>query len=258
MGNTSFEGKVAVVTGGNSGLGKATALKFAASGAKVVIAARRIPEGEETVRLIRSAGGEALFVQTDVSKAEQVETMVRRTVEIYGRLDCAFNNAGVGRGAGRVHEVQEEDWDTVMDVNLKGTWLCMKYEVQQMLKQAGGAIVNDSSMAGLVGYSLGTAYSASKHGIVGLTKSAALQYAADGIRINAICPGIIPTPNIQSIFNRVPALEEWALAASPLGRLGTAEEIAQTVVWLCSEEASYVTGLAMLVDGGINAGLKPS
>jgi NAD(P)-dependent dehydrogenase (short-subunit alcohol dehydrogenase family) len=192
-----------------------------------------------------------------VSIAQQVEALVTRTVEVYGRLDCAFNNAGVGRGGGRVHEFLEEDWDAVMAIYLKGTWLCMKYEIQQMLKQGGGAIVNDSSMAGLVGYSLGTAYSASKHGIVGLTKSAALQYAADGIRIIAICPGIIPTGNLQSIFDRVPGLEEWALAASPLGRLGTAEEIASAVVWLCSEEASYVTGLAMLVDGGINAGLKP-
>lgn len=255
--NASSQGKVVIVTGGNSGLGQAAALRFAQCGARVVIAARRQPEGEATVSLIRSAGGEARFIQTDVSSAQQVENMVARTVETYGRLDCAFNNAGVGRGGARVHEFQEEDWDAVMDINLKGTWLCMKYEIHQMLQQGGGAIVNDSSMAGLVGYSLGTAYSASKHGIVGLTKSAALQYAADGIRINAICPGIIRTNIVQGIFDRAPAMEDWALGVSPMGRLGTADEIASAVVWLCSDQASYVTGLAMLVDGGINAGLKP-
>ena len=251
-----FEGKVAIVTGGNSGIGLATAIKFAELGAKVAIAARRAEEGEAAVETIRSNGGEAIFIRTDVSDADQVEAMVTRTVGTYGRLDLAFNNAGGGGGSGRLHEFQEDDWDRTMDVNLKGTWLCMKYEIDHMLKQGGGAIVNDSSMAGLVGYSKGHAYAAAKHGVVGLTKSAALQYAADGIRINAVCPGIIPTPPLERTLDSDPELVKWAQDVSPLGRFGTPEEIAEAVVWLCSNASSYVTGLAMLVDGGINSGLN--
>ena len=216
-----LEGKVAIVTGGNSGIGLATAKKFAQLEAKVVIAARRIEEGEEAAKNIRDDGGDAIFIQTDVTKSDQVEAMVHKTVNTYGRLDFAFNNAGIARGSGRVHELEEEDWDWTVDVFLKGTWLCMKYEIIQMLKRGSGAIVNDSSMAGLVGYPRGTAYSPAKHGVVGLTKTAALQYAADGIRVNAVCPGIIPTPTLKGILDSNPDLMKSFQELSPLGRLGT-------------------------------------
>ena len=244
-----FEGKVALVTGGNSGIGRATAIQFAREGAKVVIAARRVPEGEETEQMIRDAGGDATFVQTDVSNAADAEAMVAKTVEIYGRLDCAFNNAGViSHDSGRTHEHSEEEWDRIIDINLKGVWLCMKYEITQMLKQGGGAIVNDSSTDGLIGSFDGAAYIASKHGVVGLTKTAALEYAQQSIRVNAVCPGFILTP-MSSVVND-PAKEPESLAKIPLGRIGAPEEIAEAVIWLCSDAASFVTGHAMSVDGG--------
>ena len=249
-----FEGRVAVVTGGNSGIGRATAIRFAQEGAKVVVAARRIQQGEETVEEIRGAGGEAIFVRTDVSKAAEVESMVSRTVEAYGRLDYAFNNAGTGTG-GPMHEATEEDWDRVIDVNLKGVWLCMKYEIAQMLAQSGGAIVNVSSVAGLVGEGNAPIYAASKFGVVGLTRSSALQYARSGIRINAVCPGAVLTPGLQRTFEGRPEVEEWFGAHEPIGRLGEPNEIAEAVVWLCSDAASFVTGVAMPVDGGMVAGI---
>jgi len=249
-----FEGKVAVITGGNSGIGKATALGFARAGAKVVVAARRIQQGEETVEEIRRAGGEAIFVRTDVSKAAEVEAMVDQAVEAYGRLDFAFNNAGTSTG-GPMHEAAEDDWDRVIDVNLKGAWLCMKYEIAQMLAQGGGAIVNDSSGAGLVGLGPSPIYGASKFGVVGLTRSAALQYAKSGIRINAVCPGAVLTPGLQRVFDTQPEAEEWFRAHEPIGRFGEPNEIADAVVWLCSDTASFVTGVAMPVDGGMVAGI---
>ncbi len=249
-----FDGKVAVVTGGNSGIGRATAIRFAQEGAKVVVAARRIQQGEETVEEITSAGGEAIFVSTDVSKAAQVESMVNQAVEAYGRLDFAFNNAGTST-SGLMHEATEEDWDRVIDVNLKGVWLCMKYEITQMLAQGGGAIVNDSSGAGLVGEGNAPIYAASKFGVVGLTRSSALRYARSGIRINAVCPGAVPTPGLQGALDRRPELEEWFGAHEPIGRLGEPNEIAEAVVWLCSDSASFVTGVAMPVDGGMVAGV---
>ncbi len=249
-----FEGKVAVVTGGSSGIGRATAIRFAQKGAKVVVAARGIQQGEETVQEIRSAGGESIFVRTDVSKAAEVESMVSQAVEAYGRLDYAFNNAGTGTG-GPMHEATEEDWDRVIGVNLKGVWLCMKYEIAQMLAQGGGAIVNDSSGAGLVGFGPSPIYGASKFGVVGLTRSSALQYAKSGIRINAVCPGAVLTPGLQRAFDSGPGVEEWLGAHEPIGRFGEVNEIAEAVVWLCSDTASFVTGVAMPVDGGMVAGI---
>ena len=248
-----FEGKVALVTGGNSGIGRATAIKFAESGAKVVIAARRVAEGEETVDIIREAGGDAIFVKTDVSRAADVEAMVARTVEAYGRLDCAFNNAGMTGAGGPPHEHPEDLWDEVMSVNLKGVWLCMKYEVPEMLRRGGGAIVNDSSLAGLIATPGQAAYVASKHGVIGLTKSAALAYARDGIRVNAVCPSWISTPMIGGLLQD-PDRKARLIAAHPVGRLGTPEEVAEAVLWLCSDAASFVTGHSMVVDGGMLAG----
>ncbi|MFN0179977.1 MAG: glucose 1-dehydrogenase [Gemmatimonadales bacterium] len=248
-----FDGKVALVTGGNSGIGKATALLFAHQGARVVIAARRVEEGEATVAEIRRNGGEAIFIKTDVAVAADAEAVVQRTVAEYGRLDCAFNNAGVSGGA-LLHEITEADWDRMIDVNLKGVWLGMKYQIVQMLSQGGGAIVNDSSVAGLTGYVRSPAYSASKHGVIGLSKSAALQYLDKGIRINVVCPGMIMTPMIDRAF-AIPGVEAWFRSKIP-GRGGNPEEVAQAVTWLCSEAASYLTGVALPVDAGLVAGLS--
>lgn len=249
-----FEGRVALVTGGNSGIGKAAAFALAQEGARVVVAARRTDEGERTVEAIRQDGGQAIFVRADVARAGEVEGLVQQTVSEYGRLDCAFNNAGTA-GGGQVHELAEEDWDRIMDVNLKGVWLCMKYEIAQMLAQGGGAIVNDSSAAGLTGYSRSPAYAASKHGVVGLSKSAALQYATRGIRVNVVCPGVIMTPMMERAFASGPGVREWFLSKVPSGSAGSPEQVAQAVVWLCSDAASLVTGVALPVDGGGLSGL---
>lgn len=185
-----FEGKVALVTGGNAGIGRTAVLAYAREGARVVVAARRVPDGEETVEEVRQAGGEAAFVRTDVSQAAEVEEMVKKSVELYGRLDYAFNNAGVGGDRGPMHEQTKESWNDTINITLKGLWLCMKYEITQMLKQGGGAIVNNSSGSGLVGFPGAWAYGASKHGVVGLTRIGALDYAQQGIRVNAVAPAI--------------------------------------------------------------------
>jgi NAD(P)-dependent dehydrogenase (short-subunit alcohol dehydrogenase family) len=248
-----FHGKVALVTGGNSGIGAATALKFAQEGARVVVAARRAAEGEATVEEIRSDGGEAIFVQTDVSRADQVEAMVATTVKQYGRLDYAFNNAGVGV-SGAIHELDEERWDLAMNVNLKGVWLCMKHEVLQMIEQEGGVIVNDSSVAGLTSRARNAAYTAGKYGVVALTKSAALAYGRHNIRVNVVCPGMITTPMTEKMLNNIEDMEAEMLWQYPLGRIGRPDEVAQTVTWLCSDAASFVTGVPIPVDGGLNAG----
>jgi NAD(P)-dependent dehydrogenase (short-subunit alcohol dehydrogenase family) len=228
---------------------------LAREGAKVVVADVNVDGGEETVRMIAEAGGEAIFVETDVSKTAEVEYMVEKAVEAYGQLDCAFNNAGIeGTVFVPTADYTIEDWDQVIGVNLTGLWLCMKYEIPQMLKLGGGAIVNTSSVVGLVGGSAsGSAYVASKHGVVGLTRAPALEYAQQNIRINVVCPGLIRTQIIERMVEDDRELEEWLAARQPIGRLGAADEVAEAVVWLCSGAASFVTGHAMAVDGGFVA-----
>ena len=245
-----LEGKVSLITGGGSGIGKASALAFAREGSKVVVADVNVEGGEQTVRLIQDTGGEATFVRADVSISSDVSDMVSHAVQTYNRLDCAFNNAGVSGGPGRVHEYTEENWSRVLNINLTGVWLCMKYEIIQMLNQGGGAIVNTASVMGLVGGSRSPAYGATKHGVVGLTKTAAVDYAREAIRVNAVCPGYIRTPMIEQGVLLDPGGEERVVSRHPMHRLGTPEEIAEAVVWLCSDAASFVTGHAMAVDGG--------
>ena len=248
-----LQGKVALVTGGGSGIGRASALAFAREGAKVVISDIAVAGGEETVRMVKAVGGEATFVKADVSKAAEVETLMKKVLETYGRLDCAFNNAGIEGGLQQTTECIEQNWDRTLAVNLKGVWLCMKYEIPAMLKQGSGAIVNTSSVAGLVGFQGLPAYVASKHGVAGLTKTAALEYAKSGIRVNAVCPGVINTPMVERLFSGQPHWGEAVQAMEPVARMGKPEEIAEAVVWLCSDAASFVTGLAMAVDGGMVA-----
>jgi NAD(P)-dependent dehydrogenase (short-subunit alcohol dehydrogenase family) len=243
-------GKVALVTGGGSGIGKATALAFAREGAQVVIASRTQASGEKVVQEVKASGGGAIWIGTDVSQAAQVEALIRAIIATYGRLDYAFNNAGSGGRGGWVAEIQEEDWDQTIDGYLKSVWLCIKYEIPEMLKLGGGAIVNNSSVDGQRGFPWDPAYSAAKHGVLGLTKSAAMQYAQKGIRINAVCPGWIRTPPVQSMIEHDPDAEARMLLHQPIGRFGEAEEVAQAVVWLCSDKASLVVGTALAVDGG--------
>lgn len=247
-------GKVALVTGGASGIGRATAIAMAREGARVVVADVAEAGGAETVQRIVAAGGQALFQRADVADAADVDALVRRAVEAYGRLDCAFNNAGIEGAVTAPHEYPDDVFDRVIAVNLKGVWLCLKAEVRQMLAQGGGAIVNTASAAGLVGAPTISAYDASKHGVVGLTKSFALAYARQGIRVNAVCPGIIRTPMVErSFLARDPNAAARLEASEPVGRMGTPEEVAEAVVWLCSDAASFVTGVALPVDGGMVA-----
>jgi NAD(P)-dependent dehydrogenase (short-subunit alcohol dehydrogenase family) len=246
-------GKVALVTGASSGIGRATALAFAREGAKVVVADVTVEGGEETVAQVKKAGGEAIFIKTDVSKAVEVEALVAKAVATYGRLDCAHNNAGIAGNAKTIVDDTEDNWDRILAINLKGVWLCMKYEIAHMLKQGGGAIVNTASGAGLIGVRRGGAYVASKHGVVGLTKTAALEYAKAGIRVNCVCPGPIDTPMLQGIGGSNQVVIERMVAAQPGGRLGKPAEIAEAAVWLCSDAASFITGLPMPVDGGYTA-----
>ena len=250
----SLSGKVALVTGGGSGIGRATGLTFAREGAKVVIADVAVEGGEESVRMIEDVGGEAIFVRADVSKAADVEVLVKKAVEAYGRLDCAHNNAATRKGP-RVptHEYPEDEWDRIISVDLKGIWLCMKYEIQQMLRQGSGAIVNTSSINGLVAGKNDCPYVAGKHGVIGITKTAAIEYARSGIRVNAVCPSSIDTPRTRHLKTFDPGAEAQILDESPIGREGEPIEVAEAVVWLCSDAASFVTGHAMAVDGGFLA-----
>ncbi len=247
-----FKEKVAIVTGGGSGIGKAACMIFSKKGAKVVVVDINSDDGNQTVAEIESEGGEAVFLQTDVSKASEVKHMIDGTIAKFGRIDCAFNNAGIEGVQGILtHEYEEQVWDRVLGVNLKGVWLCMKYEIPQMLKQGSGSIVNTSSIAGLVGsIAAGAGYAASKHGVIGLTKTAALENAKYGIRVNVICPGGAYTPMTERIALGLPGFKERFLGKEPIGRFCSPEEIAAPAVWLCSDNASFVTGHTMSVDGG--------
>lgn len=248
---TTFKNKVIIVTGGSFGIGKATAIAFAKHGAKIVIA--DWVENPEIMRLIKDLGNEVIFIKCDVSKSVEVKSMVEKTIATYGRLDYAFNNAGIEGNTAPTPDCTEENWDKTIAINLKGIWLCMKYEIPEMLKQGKGVIINCSSVAGLVGFAGLPSYVASKHGVVGLTKTAALECAKHGIRINAVCPGVIQTSMIDRLTGKKKEAIEQFTALEPLGRFGRPEEIANAVLWLCSDEASFVTGHGMAVDGGFVA-----
>jgi len=246
----SLEGKVILVTGGGSGIGRATSLLLAKQGAKVMIA-DYVPEGaQKTVAMIKESGGTADCLAADVSVTKQVEMMVAKTVETYGRIDGAFNNAGIeGKMAGTI-DTSEDNFDRTIAINLKGVWLCMKYEIPQMLKQGGGVIVNTASIAGLVGFEGLPAYNASKHGVIGLTKTAALEFAQRSIRVNCVCPGVIQTPMVARLMDGGGMNENDMRAGEPVGRFGQPQEIGEGVVWLLSEASSFVTGHSMVIDGG--------
>ena len=251
---SEFTGKVALVTGGTSGIGRETSVLFAKRGAKVVVAGRREVEGKATIDLIRSAGGEGLFVKADVSRASDVESLIEKTVATFGGLDCAFNNAGIEGNWAPITEQTEEDWDRTVDINLKGTWLCVKYEIRQMLKQGrAGAIVNNSSVAGFIGSRGTTTYSATKHGVIGLTKAAALEVAGNGIRVNVVCPAVIETPMADRLFG-APEAHKVSLGLHPIGRFGKPIEVAEAVLWMCSSAAGFMTGQSLVLDGGFLAG----
>lgn len=242
-----FPGKVAFVTGAGSGIGRATALAFAAEGARVAIIDRTVDALQQTAADIKAAGGEALPIACDVSIPEQVQAAVARTVDTFGRLDIAFNNAGVENKATPLAEIELDEWDRILDINLRGTFVCMKHEIAQMLRQGGGVVVNTSSGAGVRGVAGGSAYAASKHAIIGMTKSAALDYAKSNIRVNAVLPGNIETPMMDRFTGGDIAK---AIALEPVGRLGKPEEIAEAVLWMCSDLGGFVTGASIAVDGG--------
>ena len=246
----TLQGKVALVTGAASGIGRATALAFAREGTKVVVVDVQVGGGWATVREIERSDGQAIFFECDVSEAEQVESMVNQCVETYGRVDCAFNNAGILGDLASTTECTEESFDQITRVNLKGVWLCMKFEILQMLKQGGGVIVNAGSDAGLAGRPRLLAYSASKGGVIQLTRTASLEYVRSNIRINAVCPGLILTPLVEDQRKRDPELVADLIEQLPAGRAGEPEEVAEVVIWLCSDAASFVTGHLMAVDGG--------
>jgi NAD(P)-dependent dehydrogenase (short-subunit alcohol dehydrogenase family) len=249
-----FDGKVVLVTGASSGIGRTTAVAFGCEGARVVVTGRRAERLEETVSLLRQTGAESVAVAGDCSKAVDVRRMIDTAVATFGRLDCAFNNAGIQGGKAFVPtaEYSEDIWDEVIAVNLTGVFLCMKYEIQQLVRQgAGGAIVNMSSVAGLIGTRIGVGYGASKHGVIGATRAAAMEYAANGIRINAVCPGVVRTEMTERAFFHDDELGAAMTRRHPLGRLGTVEEVAQAVLWLCSDQSSFTTGHALPVDGGL-------
>lgn len=249
----TFSGQVALVTGGGAGIGRATALAFAGEGLKVAVADRDVAGGEATVALIREAGGQALFLACDVTREREVQALHEQVIEAYGRLDYAFNNAGIEIEKGRLAEGSEAEFDAIMGVNVKGVWLCMKYQLPLMLAAGGGAIVNTASVAGLGAAPKMSIYSASKHAVIGLTKSAAIEYAKKGIRVNAVCPAVIDTDMFRRAYEADPRKAEFAAAMHPVGRIGKVEEIASAVLYLCSDGAAFTTGHSLAVDGGAMA-----
>lgn len=248
-----FEGKIVLVTGGASGIGRATALAFATEGGALAIADLNANGAQDTVDLIRSQGGQAQAFPADLTRSDDVRSMMHAVLETFGRLDCAVNNAGIGGRGGAWDSSAEDIWDRVIAVNLKGVWLSMQAELAQMSVQGAGVIVNNASIWGLVGNGKNAAYTASKHGVVGLTKSAAIEYAPTGIRVNAVCPAFVHTPMTGPLFQGEPLRLQAEIARHPRGRLGTAEEVAEAILWLCSESASYINGHALAVDGGFVA-----
>jgi NAD(P)-dependent dehydrogenase (short-subunit alcohol dehydrogenase family) len=246
-------GKIALITGGGSGIGRETAVLFAQHHAKIAIADLNAAGGRETVQMITDGGGSAFFVQTDVTQAAQVENMVNEVVGEYGRLDIAFNNAGIEGAPVRTADVSEAEFDQIIAVNVKGVWLCMKFELQQMLRQGSGVIINAASVAGLIGAHSMPAYAASKHAVVGLTRTAAVEYARKGIRVNAVCPAVIRTPMIERAIEQLPQLEQGAIQNNPSRRLGQPREVAEAVLWLASDASSFTTGATLTVDGGLTA-----
>jgi NAD(P)-dependent dehydrogenase (short-subunit alcohol dehydrogenase family) len=254
--NASFAGKVVFVTGGASGIGRAAALAFAREGARVVVADVSDHGNQETARMIEDLGGGALAVRCDVTRAADVQAALDQAVVTFGRLDVAFNNAGVEQQTKPTADITEQEWDRITAINVRGVFLCMKYEIPLMLQHGGGAIVNTSSGAGVIGFAGAAAYVAAKHAVVGLTKSAALDYAQANIRINAVCPGIIDTAMMQRVTADTAEGRDSVIAQEPVGRMGTPEEIAAAVVWLCSDAASFVIGHAIVIDGGQTTGLQ--
>lgn len=242
-----FTDKVALVTGGSAGIGRSAAVLFAQYGAKVVVAARRTKEGEEVIRSIRQVGGDAAFVKTNIARSGEVKTLLERTMEVYGRVDYALNSAGVFLPDTNTVDLDEQDWDRIIDTNLKGTWLSMKYEIPRMIEQGGGSIVNVGSVTSF--WAGPTAYTTSKHGLIGLTKATAKQFAGKGVRVNAICPGVVESEMSDAYITSAELRDQW-IGRHPIGRLGTTEDIAKAVVWLCSDAASFVTGHALVADGG--------